>query len=87
MQAILFTAWAIIPFHPINVFIEFGMMLVVGLAGGCSYVNTYHMILDSDELEWHKKELASNCCTFSNDFGTLIAELLSILLSNTVYAR
>jgi hypothetical protein len=60
-------------------------MLLVGLAGGCSYVNTYHMLLQEDQLQRNMKELGTNCCTMGNNVGTLAAEVVSLVLANTVY--
>lgn len=85
MQAVLFLGWAVIPFEGLNEFLQFGLMLLVGLAGGCSYVNTYHLILEGEQLPLPEKELGTNCCTLGNNLGTLGAEVATLVLSNTVY--
>jgi battenin len=49
-QALLAGLWAYIAAEPFAVEVQMALMLVVGLMGGCCYVNTYHEILKSDSL-------------------------------------
>jgi hypothetical protein len=86
LQSFFFTIWAILPFIEHNPMVNFPLMLLVGLAGGCSYVNAYHAMLWGDGLEGRMKELATNCCFFSNSLGTLGGAVTAVVLSNTLYS-
>ena len=69
-----------------NIYVLFGIMVFVGLMGGASFVNIIFLIKTSDELLKTEKELALNMSAMCNDFGTLAASIMALILSLTVFS-
>lgn len=57
------------------------ILIIVGLLGGLSYVNTMFQILQSQTLEYSEKELAITLCTAASDIGILLAAITSLILN------
>lgn len=66
-----------------NIYVQFVLMIWVGLMGGCSYVNVMYLILEDPAVFKAEKELSMNICTVFNDFGILVAASYVLMMSNT----
>jgi len=59
-------------------------MFIVGIVGGLCYVNTFHGLMIDKDILLHEKELAVNILCFFDDFGVIIATIVSVILDNTL---
>ena len=83
-QIINFGLWLFIAlFKFVNIYVQFLLMIWVGLMGGCSYVNVMYLILEDPFITKNEKELAVNLCTVTNDTGILISAIYVLLMDNT----
>lgn len=69
-----------------NYYVMFAWMVFVGLMGGASYVNVMYLILNSNRLKKSEKELAVMTCCIFCDIGILLAAILALVLSNTLFS-
>lgn len=60
-------------------------MVVVGLMGGACYVNVMYLVLESQHLFRTEKELAITITSIGDDFGILLASILSLILDTTAF--
>ena len=58
-------------------------MLFVGLCGGCSYVNVFHLIMNMKTLTKKERELGTSWNAFFISFGIVVASLFTYLAQNT----
>ena len=81
-QLIFFIIWFFQPFyHYMSISILLSSMICVGLFGGCSYVNSFNLIMNDPSLNSKQKEMVTSwnaffisvCITLSTLF-TLFAE-------------
>lgn len=68
-----------------NIIVLFSLMILVGLMGGLTYVNSAFSILESTSLNINEKELALTVAIAFEDVGVLLASLVSLLLDNTLF--
>lgn len=84
LQIFNFVLWLFIAlFKFVNIYVQFVLMIWVGLMGGCSYVNVMYLILEDPAITKNEKELAVNLCTVTNDTGILISAIYVLLMDNT----
>eukprot|EP00756_Hemistasia_phaeocysticola_P002258 Hpha_TRINITY_DN11559_c0_g1::TRINITY_DN11559_c0_g1_i1::g.32180::m.32180/K12389/BTS, CLN3; battenin len=62
------------------------MMFVVGLFGGASYVNVFHLVQTDKELTGLEKELAMNIGGLYVNLGIIGGALITLIFANTLLA-
>lgn len=60
------------------------MTIIVGLCGGCSYINIYYMIGTDETLKPKEKEIATSYSAVFTNLGILTAMSMGLLLTNTI---
>eukprot|EP00708_Paratrimastix_pyriformis_P002935 GAFH01001697.1.p3 GENE.GAFH01001697.1~~GAFH01001697.1.p3 ORF type:complete len:164 (-),score=64.09 GAFH01001697.1:37-528(-) len=70
-------------FFFMDVWVMFPLMVYVGLLGGCSYVNTFFLILHSTSTLEEDKEMAVNLTALHITAGITVAAAFSLLMKNT----
>ncbi|EAX96325.1 CLN3 protein [Trichomonas vaginalis G3] len=64
-QAVFFAVWATQPyFYWMKLWMMIIFMICVGLFGGCSYVNSFHLIMTNDQLTTKEKEMVTSWNAF-----------------------
>lgn len=84
MQLLFFAAWATQPFFywmPIWAMIIF--MICVGLFGGCSYVNSFHLIMNSPSLSSKQKEMVTSWNAFFISLFIVFSSLFTFASEQT----
>lgn len=79
-----FILWLVQSFYH---FMPFGVlvpaMILVGLFGGCSYVNVFHLIMNVPCLKAKEKEMSTSWNAFFISFGIVWASLFTFLAQQT----
>ena len=70
-------------FHWMPMGVAVGAMLLVGLCGGCSYVNVFHLIMNMEGLTKKERELGTSWNAFFISFGIVWASLFTYLAQQT----
>jgi len=84
LQAINFVLWILeAKYHFINVWVQYPLMVYVGLLGGASYVNVFYLLLHDQSIQEHDKELCINIAAFAITTGITAAALFTLLMDNT----
>ena len=84
LQCINFGVWlSQSMLHWMYLWTEFLCIFVVGAVGGLSYVNTYHMLLNDDNLDHKEKELGANYTSFSVLIAVLFSSLFTLIAEKT----
>lgn len=71
---------------PTGVWVQFPLMVVVGLFGGCMYVNTFANLTVDPRIPERDRELCINIVAMWITAGIVAASLTDILLDFTVLA-
>lgn len=87
LQLINYAGWFTFAFFQLEVFVQFGWMLFVGLIGGFSYVNIYFDVLENanKNLEEKEKEVSVNVILIFTSIGCTLATCSSLLFANTLF--
>lgn len=83
-QAIFFAIWATQPFFywmPIYAMIIF--MICVGLFGGCSYVNSFHLIMTNENLKTKEKEMVTSWNAFFISLCVVLSAVFTFVSEQT----
>lgn len=72
---------SLLRFMPIGVMLF--LMVLVGLFGGCSYVNVFHLIMTTPQLSTKQKEMATNWNSFFISVFIIFSTLFSFLAEKT----
>lgn len=84
LQLVNFLLWMFqASFHFINIWVQFVLMVYVGLLGGASYVNIFYRFLHDDNFLERDRELCINLATIWITAGITLASLFTILMDNT----
>jgi len=84
LQAINCVLWlAEAKLHFLNIWVQFILMIYVGLLGGASYVNIFYLILHDNTINEKDKELCVNIVAFASTFGITFASLFVLLMDAT----
>ena len=84
LQGLNVVLWLwIAKFKLVNVWIQFVLMVYVGLLGGASYVNVYYLILNDKAMSKKDRELAVNMTAIGVTIGITSASLCIIALNYT----
>lgn len=84
LQAINASCFFLIALHKnINVYVQLGLMLFVGVMGGTSYVNSMYRILDKQSLKKSEKEIVVNFAALGYDMGILLSGVSALLVARS----
>eukprot|EP00743_Colponemidia_sp_Colp-15_P006146 GILK01006606.1.p1 GENE.GILK01006606.1~~GILK01006606.1.p1 ORF type:complete len:460 (+),score=74.39 GILK01006606.1:123-1382(+) len=86
LQAVNFIFWfllAIWKFAPL--WVQFLLMVFVGLLGGASYVNTMYLIMNDRRIPEKDREFSLNLCALHIDFGIFSACAFMLLFTKVIY--
>jgi len=75
---------AIAYFKFVNIYIQFGLMIFVGLLGGASYVNTFHLILKDEKINETDRDFCVNICAMFYTVGIILASVAIVVLDQTL---
>lgn len=62
------------------------LFIWIGLMGGGSYVNVYHIILESKTLRPNEKESVMIISQMFNDIGVLSSAIFTLVIDNTLFS-
>lgn len=84
LQGLNLALWLwIAKFKMVNVYLQFLLMIYVGLLGGASYVNVYYLILNDRVMNKKDRELAVNMTAIGVTLGITLASLCILGLNFT----
>jgi len=86
IQFVMFVLWMFAAIYTtfLNIWIQMGLMFVVGCMGGCSYSNCMYYVLQSPSLTKDKKEVTINISSMFYDAGIFLASILALIVSNFI---
>lgn len=83
-QLCFFVAWSIQPFiHYLPVWGLISSMICVGLFGGCSYVNSFYLIMNSPTLNPKQKEMVTSWNAFFISIFISLSTIFTLIAENT----
>jgi len=83
LQCINFILWLLqAKFKFINIWVQFGLMMYVGLLGGASYVNIFYRLLH-DNIPERDRELCINLVAMATTAGITLASLFTLVVDAT----
>ena len=84
LQGLNFTLWILQDRYKfMNIYLQFVVMVYVGLLGGASYVNTFYKLLNDKDIAEKDRELVVNLSAISINIGIVTASAFVILMDNT----
>jgi len=84
LQGLNVVLWLwIAKFKLVNAYIQFALMVYVGLLGGASYVNVYYLILNDRVMNKKDRELAVNMTAIGVTLGITLASVCILGLNFT----
>ena len=84
LQGINFVLWILqAKYKFINIYVQFVLMVYVGLLGGASYVNTFYVLLNSTTIRNKDKEFIVNLVALCINFGIVAASAFVLMMDNT----
>jgi len=66
-----------------NIWVQFVMMIFVGLLGGAMYVNVFYLVLHDEKISDEDRELCINIVAIFITMGIIVASAFVILADNT----
>lgn len=79
--AFVFIAW----FKGVNVYLQLVLMILVGLMGGTSYVNSLFLILEKESLKKSEREIIVNFAAMGYDLGILLSGVTALFIARWVF--
>ena len=67
----------------VTVWVQFPLMVFVGLLGGASYVNCFYWVLHDKKIQDYHRDLCMNLCSFCTNTGILMASLFDLFMDHT----
>lgn len=84
LQCFNFILWLLqAKFKFINVWVQFVLMVYVGLLGGASYVNVFYRLLHDDDIPEEDRELCINLAAIVTTAGITLSSLFTLLIDAT----
>eukprot|EP01090_Pellita_catalonica_P011180 TRINITY_DN22712_c0_g1_i1.p1 TRINITY_DN22712_c0_g1~~TRINITY_DN22712_c0_g1_i1.p1 ORF type:complete len:275 (-),score=32.52 TRINITY_DN22712_c0_g1_i1:167-949(-) len=74
-----------VQYHFLNLWVQFGLMVFVGLLGGAMYVNVFYLLLHDSKIPEADRELCVNLTALAITVGITIAALFILMMDNTFF--
>lgn len=86
VQYLFFIAWFFQPFfNYMPIWLMVAWMLFVGIVGGLSFINIFHLILKCDKLDSRQKEMATSWTNFIISVFTVLSSVFTLVAENTFF--
>ena len=83
-QLVFFGMWATQPFfYWMPIYVQIIFMICVGLFGGCSYVNSFHLIMNDPHLSTKEKEVVTSWNAFVISLFIVLSTVFDVVSENT----
>jgi battenin len=83
-QCALFVLWLCqAVFHFMPLYIMWLPMVVVGLFGGCGYVNSFHLMMNDPDLTMMQKEMITSYNSFFIALFIFLSTMMTLIAENT----
>ena len=87
LQGANFVLWILFAKYQFaSIWAQFPLMFYVGLLGGASYVNVFHLVLQDESIGERYRDLVMNLTSFFCNTGILLASVFDIMMDHTFLA-
>lgn len=86
LQGINFLLWLAQDYwHFMNIWVQFGAMLYVGLLGGAAYVNVFYQLLNDESIQENDRELCVNIAAIAINVGITLSSVFTLIMDETIF--